>query len=1060
MSSTPNTAAAPEHSKVGGIFAALVRLMVRHRNAANLFMIFAIAMGFYGMSLVNRQLFPDFEIEAVTVSVVWPGASAEDVDLNIVDPLQSALRLVEGAKNFSATSSEGVGVFNVEFSSGWDMAKAASDIEAAIDQITTLPNEIERPIVRQFTAFEPVASILLFGPYAEKTLVDYAKKIRDALLKRGVAKVTLTGVRDQEIWVETKTEQTRKYNLTPDQIATAIRHSAQDRPGGLLRGARERQLRSIGLVKSAEEIADIEVRAGSSGERVLVSDVARVYESFDIDQAAAFKNGEPAVQMNIFRSETGDAVEALDTVETYIDGVRANLPKGLELSVYNLVAEKINQRIAVVVRNGTGGFILVLLILFLFLNLRVAIWVAMGIPIAIMMALGLFDALDQTINMLSMFAFIMMLGVIVDDAIVVGEYSSTIYAKGGLTPQEAAEEGAIRMAKPIFAAGLTTLAAFLPIILIGGGFGQMASTLPIVVSIVLIASLLECYFILPSHMAHALSFPQGQTKGIRKKFRDKFEYFKTQKFPVIAARAYDNRYTTISAALSVLIIVFGLVASGWVTFSFFPAPEEERIGADIRYQPGTPQEQTRLGMMLVEEALYLTDKQLRADGPSLIAQSYTLLGKADRASGNNLASVQLELTPSEDRDVRTRAFIEVWKRNIPSIAGVRNINVGEAVDPLAGAPIDFTLTGDEPAKLKMAAEELKQALLLYPGVQTVDDTLKYGRQEVLVEVNERGASLGFNNRNVGTQLRNAFEGVIARRFTRDDTEVTIKVLYPRDVVSQSLDDFYLVVPNSSPPRYIALPEVVSIEERPGFASIRRGPSGREVRVTANYATSTGNPEALTADIRERKLGDILKRHGVQERTSRRAEELGEFFQGFITGTLIALGMIYFILALVFSSYTRPLVIMSIIPFGLIGAIFGHFVQGFSLSFLSLISLLGLSGILVNNSIILITRIEELQAQGLALRTAIIQGVTDRLRPVVLTSATTVVGLVPMLFETSVQAQYIIPIAITMAWGLASATFLVLLVLPALLGIQEDLRKSLQNQLTPPESGREHDQKCK
>ncbi|MGC6512627.1 MAG: efflux RND transporter permease subunit [Parvibaculales bacterium] len=1039
------TSAGPEATAApAGFFATLVRIMVRHRNAANLFMIFAIAMGIYGMNQVNRQFFPDFEVEVVSVSIVWPGASAEDVDLNIVDPLQSSLRLVEGAQNFSATSSDGIALFNIEFASEWDMSKAKSDVESAVDQITTLPKEIERPIIQQYVPYEPVVAMLLFGPYEERTVVEQAKKIRNDLLDRGIAKVDFRGVRDQEIWVETKSEMTRRYDLTPEHIAGAIRQSAQDLPGGLVRGERERQVRSVGLVKTAEEIAEIEVRTGPAGDRVLVSDVAKVYENFDVDQPVAFKQGQSAVQMSVFRTGSTDALQSLETVRAYVDGVRANLPRGMELSVYNITAEKINQRIGVIVRNGTGGFILVMLILFLFLNLRVAIWVAMGIPIAIMMALSLFDAFDQTINMLSMFAFIMMLGVIVDDAIVVGEYSSAVYAKGGVTPEEAAEQGALRMAKPIFAAGLTTLAAFLPILLIGGSFGAMSATLPTVVSIVLIASLLECYFILPSHMAHALSFPQGQAKGIRRKFRDKFDDFKTNTFPKIAGRAFDNRYTTLSAAFGVLIVIFGLIVSGWVTFSFFPAPEEERLSAYIRFQPGTPKAQTEKGMFLVEQAMYKTDLELRGDGPSLINQSYTILGQADKSRGNNLATVQIELTPSEARDVRTRTFISAFEKNIPSIAGVRDINVGEAIDEFAGAPIDFTLVGDDPANLKRAAEELKDALRLYPGVQTVNDTLKYGRQELLIEVNERGAALGFTNQNVGLQLRNAFEGVIARRFTRDDTEVTIKVQYPRDAGAQNLDDFYLVIPGSNPPRYITLPEVVSIEEKPGFATIRRGPSGREVRVTANYNVDSQNPEALSQEIRETKLDEILKRNGVEERVSRRAEELSKFFRGFMGGLLIALGTIYMILALVFASYSRPIVIMSIIPFGLIGAVFGHFVQGTPLSFLSLISLLGLSGILVNNSIILITRIEELQAEGVALREAVIQGVTDRLRPVVLTSATTVVGLVPMLFETSVQAQYIMPIAITMAWGLASASFLVLLVLPAILGIQEDFRVKLHN----------------
>lgn len=1043
MSDNPSTSPVPSGGTADpsgasvSPFVSLVRFFIGHRNAANLLMIAMVTFGFLGLRELNTQFFPDIEVEVVGVTIVWPGASPEDIDINIVEPVQAQLRYLDGVNELESRSTSGTASFTLEYKRGSDMSKATNDVESAINQITTLPKDIERPIVRQYVNYDPVGNILLSGPFPEHALKSQAMKIRDGLLDAGVDKVDLVGVRAEEIWVEIRMDQIRRYDLTIDQIAAAIRASSLDMPGGLLRADTEKRIRARGLKKTAEEVGEIEVRALPSGERVLVRDVARVTENFNSDQSTGWTNGNRAVQIKVFRSQTSDSLDTLKILREYGELAETELPQGMSLKVYDTLADKIAQRLGLLLRNGLGGMVLVLITLFLFLNARIAFWVALGVPISIMATLGLMWPLDRTINMLSMFTFIMTIGIIVDDAIVVGEHSATVH-KRGESPAYAAERGALRMSKPIFAAGLTTLAAFMPILTLDNVFGDLVRPIPIIVFAVLVASLVECFFILPSHLTHAMTHPDPPPTGIRKIFLEKFEHFRHGRFRDLTISAYKNRYTTLSIAIACFVIAISLFAGGRLQFRFFPAPEMERIAARIIFHPGTPKEITKQGMDAIEAALYKTDEELRGDGPSLVNASFSRLGSMGRSSGNHLAHIETELIASESRTVRTKDFIRAWKENFPPIAGVRFTSVEELNAGPGGAPIEIRLQGDSLDSLKLAAGEVVKDLELYPSVISPYENLFHGKQELLIEVNPNGAALGFTNQIVGQQLRNAYEGAIARRFARQDNEVTIRVLIPRDSGNpQSLDDFFLAVPGSKPIRYVPFAQVVDVHEEPGFAFINRAGGAREVVVRGGYADNAGNPAGIVEEYATTKLPAIEEKYGVERVVRGEQEDMRESLQQLFIGLSVGLGLIYMILALVFSSYAKPLVIMSVIPFGLIGALIGHYVQGFEFNFLSMIALLGLSGILVNNSIILISRIDERQATGEDFEDSVINGVNDRLRPVVLTSLTTVLGLAPMLFETSTQAQFLLPMVITMAWGIASSAFLVLFLVPAVLGVQRD-----------------------
>ena len=1032
----------PERIVSTGLFSSLVKFFVQHKNAANLLMISMLMFGFYGMSRLNTQFFPTLDVESVNVTIIWPGASSEDVDINIVEPVQAQLRYLDNVDELESLARPGIASFTVYFKRGSTMSKATADVDSAIDQITTLPSDIERPIVKQFVAYDPVGSIRLSGDFPERVIKTHAQKIRKGLLAAGVDRVNLEGARDEEIWIEMRIDQMRRYNLTVEEIADAIRASALDMPGGLLRGATERQIRAKGLVKTADEISRIEVRALPGGERILVRDVARVTEGFNSDQATGWVAGKSAVKLAVFRSKSSDALTTLQIMRDYANKIEAELPQGMDILVYDTLADKIAQRLEVLLRNGVGGMILVMLTLFLFLNIRIAVWVALGVPIAILMTLGLMWPLDRTINMLSMFTFIMTLGIIVDDAIVVGEHSATVYDRGE-GPEYAAERGALRMSKPIFAAALTTLAAFMPILLVDNVFGDICRPIPIVVLAVLVASLVECFFILPSHLKHALSKPIAEPSGFRKKFLDNFDKFRYGKFKQWTSWSFENRYTTFSIALAALIVAFSLVAGGRLEFRFFPAPEMERIKAQVIFHSGTARHVTKAGMEQVEQALYQTDRDIRENDRSLIAGSFSRVGTLGNYGGNNLSTIDVELIASEDREVRTVEFIQAWKDRIPDIAGLRFLTIREENEGPGSSPIEVRLQGGTLQQLKAAATEVVSDLERYPGVFSVYDNLFYGKQELLMDVNAQGAAQGFTNQIVGMQLRNAYEGAIARRFARDDNEVTIRVLLPRNQqANQNLEDFFLAVPGSRPTRYTPLLEVVNVKEAPGFTSIRRAGGEREVTIRGSYADNAGNPMDVINHLKKSKLIDIEKKYGVKQVVRGEQKDMDETLVQLGIGLLLGLSIIYMVLAVVFSSYSRPIVIMSVIPFGLVGAFVGHYVQGFEMNFLSLIALLGLSGILVNNSIILVSRIDERHMAGEPLREAVINGVSDRLRAVMLTSLTTVLGLTPMLFETSSQAQFLLPMVVTMAWGLASSSLLVLFLLPSILGIQQDLKDYL------------------
>ena len=1045
----------------------VIGAFVRHPTAPNLLMAVMVLIGVFSIAKLNRQFFPDFELPSISVIVPWPGASAEDVETNILDTLEPELRFLDGIHEVTSIAREGSATIVLEFNSDADLQKAQSDVEQAIGQVVTLPEEAERPIVSRATIFDRVARIALSGPFSEQTLKKFAKQLRDGLLAAGIDRVTLDGARDEEIWVQVNESDLRRLDLTLDQISQRVRQSTQDLPAGRLEGDVEIQLRAKSDRKTPETIREIEIKSLETGEKVFLKNIATIETRFEREGNTAYNKGETAIELTVQRSLTGDTIEMMGIMQGYLEKTLPTLPRTLNVKVYDVRGKFVAQRLGILMKNGLQGLVLVLAMLFIFLNARIAFWTAVGIPVALLAALGVMLATGQSINMISMFALIMMLGIIVDDAIVVGEQAATLESKG-YPSIEAAQQGAETMLPPVTAASLTTMAAFMPILFIGDRIGDIMVAIPLVVLSVIIASLIECFLILPGHLRHGGKKAHAPSR-LRKGFDAQFARFRDGPFRRMVSVAFAWRYTTVAVLVACFIVAVGAMVGKRVVFQFFPSPESENISANVDFAAGMPRKDRQDALTQLTNALYAQEKVLlSAQKPKktnplsgklwsvlpepvtaffgsqqgdtsdarLIDAAVSVIGRAGRSQGENLGEVSVQLTPSEERDVRTKNIIQSWRKALPKIAGVERVAIAGRRGGPPGRDVDVRLQNAPIEVLKRASEALKQALASVPGVSAISDDLPYGKQEYVFELTPRGQALGFTGASVGSQVRNAFEGAIGIRFARGEEEITVRIMRAQEHPGkQDLEQLYLISPSGT---RVPLQEVVSTSERRTFSIVQRKDGVRTVAVTGDIDPEVNTVQDTIALLEKDVMPDLVRKYGIDYTYKGRADETQSSFRDLKQGAMIALCLIYITLAWVFGSYWKPFAVMLIIPFGFVGAVFGHYVMGYSLTIISMIGLLGLSGILVNDSIVLVSRIKERLETGEHLDAAVIGGAQDRFRAVLLTSLTTIGGLLPLLFETSRQAQFLIPMAVTLVFGLAAATILVLVLVPALVGIGGDI----------------------
>ena len=1035
-----------------------LKFFVEHRTSANIIMILMIVVGLLSIGRLNKQFFPDFEVEVVGVSVDWPGATAEEIDKNIVQLLEPELRPISGVKKVSSKSVEGVGVTNVEFNYGYDMQKGRTDIETAVSRIN-FPQKANKPKIVVGEFFDTVTRIVLSSnmPLSELRLIS--KKLKEALLNSGVDKVDIQGLPKEEILIEIPQIETARLKLSFNQIANLIKSETQDVSGGSFADGSLR-VRTEGEKRLVETFNKLELKNSISGGRIILQDIAKISSSFEQGSILKSVDGNPAVELWVRRSKTSDALKVSENVEKVILKSKNIIGNTVKIETYNTAANLIEERITLLVKNGLSGLCIVLAVLFLFLSRNTAIWVALGIPIAFLATFGVMLVSGQSINMISLFGLIMALGIVVDDAIVVGEHSSYLKTKRRLNSSQAPVVAATRMSMPVISAMLTTVAAFIPLFMVKGVIGEIIAAIPWVVCAVLVASLIECFLVLPAHLAH-FDKKKVEEGKFRLWFDKRFITFQEGIFKRFITFTFNYRYVTFMFAIGMFIVSVGMMSGGRVMFSFFPTPEADIIIANFKMHSGTTRSKTEEMLNKLEGGLIKTSKEF-STSPDLVKFSMSTIGgrtSFSNGSGPNskgsdlLGSMVVELKTADKRKIRTNQFIKEWKDNIQFVEGLDKLTIRSPSGGPPGRDLDIRFQGDKLETLKIASNELIEIARTIPGVTSLNDNLEFGVQEKILTLNNKGQSLGLSILNIGEQVRSAINGIIISEFPKADEEVVVRLkLSEREKLTDMINDLRIITPLGTS---FKLQEVITISEKIPFASINRKNGFREVTITGDLFPALMNTSEARQFLLNNGLPEIAKKYNLNYRFDGRDLEQKETFADMKIGSIIGLLLIYIILAWVFKSWTRPFSIMIMIPFAFIGAVLGHYLLGLTMSILSMFALLALAGIVVNNSIILVSTIErrfdDLLSQNnkdrqddKVINEAIIAGVVDRFRPVLLTSLTTIGGLSALLFEKSLQAQFLIPMAATIVFGLGITAFLVLVIVPSMMGISNDFSSFFKN----------------
>jgi len=1036
---------APDPAESGG---GIIHLFAQHPVAANLLMAILIILGSYSLIKLNRQFFPNFALDYVSVRVVWPGASAEDVEQSITVPLEQALRTVDGAKEMTSTSTRSLSLIIIEFEEGSEMAVALDDVKQFVSNVRHLPSDSEDPVVSKITRYEPVATIILTAHGELEELRPLAYEFERELLDKGIARVKFTGLPEQEIAIEVSAKKLQQLGLSLSQIGEHIVSQSQDIPAGTVaENEAAREVRGLQRKRDVQAFSRLDLLTNRSGQKLTLADIAEIQRRPKENQVEIFYQGMPAILLNLQRTENADALKSAEIMDEWLTETRATLTPSIKLVVFDEAYSLIQQRIDLLLKNGIGGLMLVLLILYIFLNGRVAFWVAIGIPTSFLGALGVLYFFGGSINMISLFGLIMALGIIVDDAIVVAEDALTHYQTGE-NSLLAAEGGALRMLAPVMSSSLTTVAAFFPLMLVTGIIGSILFDIPFVVICVIIASLIESFLILPGHLRHSFHTNHHKPNGlVRQKLEDGFNGFRNNYFRPLIIRVIDNRFTTVTITICSLVLAVSLVIYGQVKFQFFPQPESTVVIASVKFSAGTPPEQVLLFAQQIERRLLETDADLKED-KSLIKAAVLRINTAsfdggrNYQNGNQYAMLKVELLQPDERNVRNHTIIENWQSRLDLPAGIELLSISSPRGGPPGLDIDIFLSGKDAITLKHAATELADALDGYDGLSNIIDDLPYGRQQYIFELTPLAQSAGLTITEVGRQLRAALDGQLLQVFYDSDEEIEVRIMLPANERKfQSILETLPIITATG--QRILLSNAVSLTSHQGLEILRHTDAKMGVHVTAEVNAKVTNANEVLEKLQQSAIPDIVNKYGLQVSYKGRAEEERETSSDMKQGGLLALIMIYIILAWVFASYTWPLAVMLVIPFGISGAIFGHWLMNIDLTILSQFGMFGLSGIVINDSIILVTFYKQLREKGLAVREALIESSCLRLRAVLLTSLTTIAGLTPLLFETSLQAQFLIPMATSISFGLAFATLLVLFIVPVLLSYIEQFSKHYQ-----------------
>ncbi|MFT5759309.1 MAG: multidrug efflux pump subunit AcrB [Alteromonadaceae bacterium] len=1023
--------------KLSGIIA----WFARNNVAANLLMVSILVVGIFSYQNINKKMFPEFNPNSIQVTVAHLGAAPEEVEQSVILKVEEALEDLEGIKRITSTANEGFGVVNIELQSGYSISEKLDEVKMQVDAITTFPEQTEKPIVSKLEFKSQVLWLSINGTMDRRSRQVMAQTIRDEIMiLPSVNSADVVGNRDYEISIEVSEDKLQKFGLTFDEITRAVRASSVDMPGGTIktRGG-DILLRTQGQAYTGVEYGNLVVKTSTDGTHLILSDVANIVDGFVESEGFSKFDGQQTTSIRVQSTGDQNDLEIAAEVRAYVEKKNLSLPKGAELEIWGDSSFYLSERLDMMVANMLVGSLLVFLVLTLFLRIKIAFWVMLGIPISFFGAFIMMPLLGDwsvSINLLSLFAFIMVLGIVVDDAIVIGESAYSEIQRYGHSTDNIIR-GTMRVAMPATFGVLTTIAAFAPLLFIDASFAAFFRSIAIVVSFCLVFSLIESKWILPSHLAHMKYVPlteenSNRLEKLQMRFKDWLEHFIHYTYKPLLEKALIARYNTMAAFIAILILAIGLIAGAFVKVEVFPNVPSDFIQGNITMVDGSAPSERNKAIDRVMAAALKISADNEHNGVSFLRHTMVF------TQGNTGAGFLLELVKSEHRELDAYAIEKLWREAIGEIPGTRELRFFAGTNAGGGAAIEFQLTGRNDSELEAAAEAIQGKLKEYDGVYDVRNSFSRGSQEIKLDIKPEAEILGITLAALAKQVRQAFFGDEAQRIQRGRDELKVMVRYPKEnrLSIADLEDMWVRTPSGEK---VPFYQVANISIGQGFSSITRINQKRSITISADIDSEKVESRKVVTEMNEVSIPEVLSHYPtVEYGVEGASKDQADFLRQLGMAGLGALFLIYGLIAIPTKSYVQPLVIMSVIPFGIIGAIVGHWLLGKTINMMSMYGFIALTGVVVNDSLIMVDFINKAKGSGMKMMEVVMQAGTQRFRAILLTSLTTFFGIFPLYFESSLQAQFIIPMAISLGFGIVFATVITLFLIPALYLIKEDL----------------------
>ena len=1021
--------------------------LLQNKVTTTLILILSLIIGFFGVYKIPVTLFPDFEMPIVRVSIAWPGASASDVEEQLIKPLELALKPISQLDNIRSVAAPGLASVALRYQPNQDLVRAESDVKQRVDAISTLPENHKTPSVSAIDFYDPVTSILIYGQEDSIELRHIAESLKDKWLGLGFAKVSNKGLPEEKIWVELSTTQMLQNKLDISTVSSSIKSSNYYAPAGEVGSAyKPYAMRSKLYAKTAWELKNLPIKL-KPNVNIALGDIAKIERRTSKHAVFYEQNGRPVIESVLYRPKNGDSIVLARTLNAWLEKYSLTMPQGLKLEPFRQAWTFVYSRLQLLLSNAISGLVLIMLLLSLFLGWRISIWVVAGIPIAILGAIFVLWIMGRSLNIMSGFAFILALGIIVDDAIVVAEETET-QKRAGLDPKEAAIKGASMMIGPVLASSLTTVAAMLPLFFLRGVWADFLLDIPLVIIAVIIASLVECFLILPGHLAKMKGNTITKTRIRIIEIGESLT--KNITTPTIKW-ALEHRAFVITATIATLILTFALLATGHQSFVFYPKSDGEEIVVNVTFKPSTPISSKKAYMRALEESLWRAEKPFREKNNPMINKVvigynvHDLRSAEDRQQAvypERYANMFIELSDRDKRTQSNQGLIQKWQDNQPQSEEVSSVNI---ISQGGGPPqedISVLLTGSNLLNIKKASLDIQEKLKTYKGVYNIKDNLPYGKERLIYKLKKQSREAGFNKKDITQQLQAMLQGNSIGYFYRPNHAIEIKV-----ALDQSTTDYMSNLPSlpisDHKGNMLPLEALVDFSFEQGFDMIPHENGYAAIRVSGSINEEQSDLAKINRQLWQEELPKITNKYGVTYAQTadklRQEETLNDMKMGGAVGVVF----IYIILVGMFSSYLWPLAILSIVPLGLVGAIWGHYIMGLPLSLFSLFGFFTLSGIVINDAIILLVKYKDL-LESMDYNTALISACSQRVRAVGLTSITTISGLLPILIDQSATAKYFHTTAVTIIFGLGFSTALILVVIPVIVSILDELKLKLSS----------------